>query len=155
MSRELRDQGERSVRRKDTNVKRATPVSVFRSLVWAGVTLVFAMAGAAQTGGTVVVPVVNGSVGSCSALFTVLDSAKKPLYDAKINVTVRYGFGGLHRTELQVGTNSEGKARVIGLPERSKKPLEFRVRSGELSKTVLVDPAAKCESSVEVVLGEK
>ncbi len=99
------------------------------------------------------IPSVNGLVGSCSALFTVLDAAKKPIYDAKINVVIRYGFAGLHRTELQVGTNSDGKAKVIGLPEKAKKPLEFRVRSGELSKTVLVDPTLKCDSSVEVVLG--
>ncbi len=101
------------------------------------------------------IPSINGSVGSCSALFTVLDAAKKPIYDAKINVVIRYGFGGLHKVELQVGTNSDGKARVIGLPEKSKKPLEFHVRSGDLSKTVMVDATAKCESSVEVVLSGK
>ena len=83
------------------------------------------------------------------------DAAKKPIYDAKINVVIRYGFGGLHKTELQVGTNSDGKAKVIGLPEKSKKALEFRIRSGDLSKTVMVNPSEKCASSVEVVLDGK
>ncbi len=99
------------------------------------------------------VPVINGMVGSCSAIFTVLDAGKKPIYNAKIEVTLRYGFGGFHKNELQIGTNSQGKARVTGLPEKVKKPLEFRVFSGSLSKTVLVNPQEKCASSVEVVLG--
>ena len=75
------------------------------------------------------IPSINGSVGSCSALFTVLDAGKKPVYDAKINVVIRYGFGGLHKVELQVGTNSDGKARVIGLPEKSKSPSSFTSRA--------------------------
>jgi hypothetical protein len=99
------------------------------------------------------VPVINGMVGSCSANFTVTDSEKKPIYNAKINVIIRYGFLGLHKSELQIGTNSEGRARVTGLPDKVKKPLEFRISSGSLSKTVLVNPTEKCDSSVEVVLG--
>jgi hypothetical protein len=99
------------------------------------------------------VPVINGMVGSCSVNFTVTDSDKKPIYNAKIDVIIRYGFRGFHKSELQIGTNSEGKARVIGLPDKVKKPLEFRVSSGTLSKTVPVNTTEKCDSSVEVVLG--
>lgn len=117
-----------------------------------GAALCFFLAGEVRAGQEPVIPSVNGSVGTCSALFTVLDASKKPIYDAKINVTIRYGFAGLHKTALQVGTNSDGKARVIGLPEKAKKPLEFRIHSGELSKTVMIDSSEKCESSVEVVL---
>jgi hypothetical protein len=99
------------------------------------------------------VPVINGMVGSCSANFTVLDAGKKPIYNAKIEVVIRHGFAGIRKSELQVGTNSEGKARVIGLPEKAKKALEFTVSSGSLSKTVLLNPQEKCTASVEVVLG--
>jgi hypothetical protein len=99
------------------------------------------------------VPVVDGHIGACSATFTVTDSQKKPVYDAKIDVAVRYGFAGLHKTELQVGTNSDGKARVAGLPERVKKPLEFVITKGSISKTVLVDPSKKCDGTIEVTLG--
>ncbi len=101
------------------------------------------------------VPVVDGHLGSCSATFTVTDEQKKPIYDAKIDVTMRYGFMGLHKTELQVGTDSDGKARVAGIPEKVKKPLEFRITSGELSKTIKYSPAPKCHASFEVVLGAK
>jgi hypothetical protein len=99
------------------------------------------------------VPVINGMVGSCAANFTVLDAGKKPIYNAKIEVVLRHGFAGMRKSELQVGTNSEGKARVIGLPEKAKKDLEFKVSSGSLSKTVLINPQEKCTATVEVVLG--
>jgi len=99
------------------------------------------------------VPVINGMAGSCSANFTVTDTDKKPIYNAKIEVVIRYGFVGMHKSELQIGTNSDGKARVTGLPEKVKKPLEFRVSSGSLFKTVPVNPTEKCDSSLEVVLG--
>ncbi len=100
------------------------------------------------------IPVVNGVLGSCSANFTVSDTAKKPIYDAKIDVVIHYGFLGLHKTELHVGTNSDGKARVAGLPERPKKPLEFDITKGTLSKTVLHDPFEKCDANLEVTLGD-
>ena len=99
------------------------------------------------------VPVVEGRVGACSATFTVLDSAGRPIYDAKINVVIHYGFLSLHKTELEVGTNSEGKARVAGLPDKVKKPLEFLIMKDGLSKTVSFDPSAKCNALVEVTLG--
>ncbi len=135
--------------RKDTKVKKVIAACACFAVLF------IALDRVVRAGDKSEIPSINGSVGSCSALFTVLDAAKKPVYDAKINVVIRYGFGGLHKVELQVGTDSDGKARVIGLPEKSKKPLEFHVRSGALSKTVMVDPTAKCESSVDVVLSEK
>ncbi|HYK89889.1 MAG TPA: hypothetical protein VE398_14025 [Acidobacteriota bacterium] len=101
------------------------------------------------------VPVVDGHLGPCSATFTVTGSEKKPIYDAKIEVVIRYGFMSLHKYTLQVGTNSEGKARVAGIPEKTKKPLEFRITFGQASKTVEFDPALKCSASFEVVLGDK
>jgi hypothetical protein len=132
-----------------------SPVKIFRCFVPAMVALVFILGAAAVAADKPEVPEINGMVGSCSANFTVTDTEKKPIYNAKIEVVIRYGFGGLHKSELQIGTNSEGKARVIGLPEKVKKPLEFRISSGPLSKTVLVNPTEKCDASVEVVLGAK
>jgi len=98
------------------------------------------------------VPVVDGHIGQCSADFTVKDSEGKPIYDAKITVVIRHGFLGLHKTELQVGTNSDGKALVAGLPERVKKPLEFEITSGGNSEAIAVDPSVKCDSTFEVTL---
>ncbi len=145
----------RGIPRKDITLTRENPHRVFSGPIAIGVLLILIRAGAARADEKNEIPSVNGSVGSCSALFTVLDAAKKPIYDAKVSVTIHYGFAGLHKVDLLVGTNGDGKARVIGLPEKSKKPLEFRIRSGELSKTVEVDPTEKCESAVEVVLDGK
>jgi hypothetical protein len=102
------------------------------------------------------VPVIDGGLGPCSANFTVTDSSKKPIYNAKIDVVIHYGFMSLRKSELQIGTNSDGKARVIGLPDRLKKPLEFHIDNGVVSKTVLDDPdnpARKCNATFEVTLG--
>src|SRR5258708_133972 len=98
------------------------------------------------------VPVVDGGLGSCRADFTVRDEAGKPLYNAKINITLRYGFLNKRKTELEVGTNSDGKARVTGLPNLPKKPLEFQIKSGTVSKSVEDDPSTNCNAVYEVTL---
>lgn len=99
------------------------------------------------------VPVIKGELGPCSADFTVTDSANKPLYDAKIHVTVRYGFMSKRKTDLEVGTNNDGKARIEGLPDKVKKPLEFQVRHEQLLKSLLHDPATECHANFTVALG--
>jgi hypothetical protein len=101
------------------------------------------------------VPVVKADVGPCSADFTVTDNESKPIYDAKIQVRVRYGFLNKRKTDLEVGTNSNGKARIEGLPEKAKKPLEFRVGHGKFSKSVAQDPASDCHATFAVILGKE
>jgi hypothetical protein len=101
------------------------------------------------------VPAVRADVGPCSADFTVTDGASKPIYDAKIQIRLRYGFLSKRKTDLEVGTNSNGKARIEGLPEKAKKPLEFSVHHDKLSKTVVQDPASDCHASFTVVLEEE
>ena len=133
-------------------VRNESFATLFGFLALAGAALFFTPSGI-SVAGDAQVPVVDGHLGSCSVVFTVLDKDKKPVYDAKIDVVVRYGLMGLHKSELEVGTNSDGKAKVAGLPERSKKPLEFQVTHGTLSKTVQHDPSKKCEASIEVILG--
>jgi hypothetical protein len=99
------------------------------------------------------VPVMKGDLGPCSAEFTVTDATHKPLYDAKISVTIRYGFMNRRRTDLEVGTNGDGKARIEGLPDKVKKPLEFQVRHGQHAKSLAHDPATECHTNIVVVLG--
>lgn len=98
------------------------------------------------------IPNISADVGPCSVDFTVEDAAHKPIYDAKIKVLVRYGFMSVRKIELEIGTNSDGKARLLGLPSRSKKPLEFRITHGEKSKTVEYDPLARCNANYTVTL---
>ena len=98
------------------------------------------------------VPVVKGDLGPCSADFTVTDSASKAVYDARIHVTIVYGFMSKRKSDLEIGTNSDGKARIEGLPDKVKKILEFKIRHGEQTKSVMHDPANECHASFAVVL---
>jgi len=98
------------------------------------------------------IPVIKGELGPCSADFTVTDAENKPLYDAKIHVTVRYGFMSKRKSELEIGTNSDGKARIEGLPNKVKKPLEIKVSHGEMVKMVTHDPGLECQANFNVAL---
>src|SRR5580698_5620687 len=91
-------------------------------------------------------PVVTGSSGNCSADFTVSDASGKGIYDAQIEIQIRYRFGGFHRLDAKVGTNSDGKARIEGLPEQIKNTAEFNVTHGDQSKAVPYDPASDCHA---------
>jgi len=102
-----------------------------------------------------VVPVVDAHLGKCSADFTVKDKGRVPLYDAKIDVSLRYGFLGLRKMSLQVGTNSDGRARVAGLPDKSDKTYHFQITSGIMSETVVMHTSDGCNAVFDVVLGEK
>lgn len=98
------------------------------------------------------IPSVPGDVGACRASFTVRDGSKKPIYNAKIDVTLHYGFMNLRKTDLEVATNGDGQARVTGLPNFPKKPLEFVVKSGTVSKVVTDDPSSNCDATFDVTL---
>ena len=101
------------------------------------------------------VPVVDAHLGECSADFTVVDERGTPIYDAKIDVSLRYGFLGLRRMSLQVGTNSEGKARVDGLPDKSDRTLRFEISSGSMMDTVLMNTQDRCNGTFKVILVRK
>ncbi len=118
--------------------------------------LMFSVASWAQTKQPSVsqeIPSVNADIGACSAEFLVRDTSGKPLYDAKVTLTVHYGFLGFRKTEVQVGTNANGRASVTGLPAKSKKPLEFTVRYQHWVKTVTDDPASNCRAQFDIRLG--
>ena len=98
------------------------------------------------------VPVVRADLGPCSADFTVSGSEGKPLFDAKIHVKILYGFLSKRKTELEVGTNSDGQARIEGLPQKVKKLLEFKISHGDKSKSIIHDPANECRATFAVAL---
>jgi len=101
------------------------------------------------------VPTVNGDLGGCSANFTVHDGSGKPIYGAKIDVTIHYGFMNKRQTELQVGTNSEGKARFTGLPNFTKKALEFQITGRDASRTITYDPSTNCSAKFDLTLSAR
>jgi hypothetical protein len=126
-----------------------------KPLLVAIVLLAGAASGRACSAAAVDIPVIKGDLGPCSADFTVLDSHDKPVYDAKVHVTILYGFMNKRKSDLEIGTNSDGKARIEGLPDKVKKPpLEFRIRIGDLRKSVTQDPATECHASFNVQLGK-
>ena len=102
--------------------------------------------------GSARVAVVDGGLGPCSADFAVTDPAGKPAQDAKVSVRIAYGFMSLHKLDLEVTTNSEGKARFEGLPSAVKRPLEFRAVLGKLEGVAIDDPAKTCKAQHNLVL---
>ena len=58
----------------------------------------------------------------------------------------------MRKTDLQVSTNGDGKARFTGLPNFPKKPLEFHIKSGTISKTIADDTSTNCNATYDVVL---
>src|SRR5580693_7309524 len=98
------------------------------------------------------IPVIDGSIGPCSADFTVTDSAQAPVYNARIKVHVAYRFMSLHKLDLEVGTNADGKARFIGLPDKTKQGLFFHASEGSREASAFDDPAKTCKSDLTVAL---
>jgi hypothetical protein len=98
---------------------------------------------------------VDAGLGSCSADFIITDEADAPVYAANIRVHIAYGFLNLHKFDLQVGTNAEGKARFIGLPETSKQGLFFHASEGDRDGSAFDNPAKTCKAQFTVVLRKK
>src|SRR3954454_22893561 len=94
------------------------------------------------------VPSISADLGPCSARFTVTDGAK-PLYDAKVRTRIKYGAFGIRKLDLEVGTDANGKASVVGLPNLTKQPITFEIVKDDISRTVIFDPAQKCDATYD------
>ncbi len=101
------------------------------------------------------VPVISGDLGSCSAEFTVTDTKLKPIYNAKLEVELRYGFASLKRTNLEIYTNIDGKARVEGLPESSRRPIAVTASFEGRKTVVVVSPEEKCQGKYQAILTDR
>lgn len=128
-----------------------------RSLLPAGAVAIFlcflgAQAALSKPPAAPPVTTINANQGTCSAAFVVKNGRQKPIYDAQIDLTFRYGFLNLHKESLEVYTNSDGKAQFTGLPNFIKRPLEFDVQYGDRHKTVSDNPGVTCDFSRSVVL---
>jgi hypothetical protein len=97
------------------------------------------------------VTTLDARLGPCSAEFTVKDEDGKPVYNATIHVRVRYGALGVRRMDLEVGTNGDGRARIIGLPDRAR-PLVYEVTRGETMATAGQDLEKTCKGSYDLTL---
>ena len=116
--------------------------------------LIFALAGLAPaeepTKPPQPVPVVDGGAGPCWVEFTVRNSAGKPVYAASIRVHIEYGFMDLHKLDLEVKTNAEGKGRFEGLPDDT--PLFFRASKGKLKGVASYNPKQNCRARHSIFL---
>ena len=98
---------------------------------------------------------VDAGLGPCTADFIINDAAGKPVYAANIRVHIAYGVMSLHKFDLQVGTNAEGKARFVGLPENAKQGLFFRASEGDREGSAFDNPSKTCKAQFTVVLRKK
>jgi hypothetical protein len=101
------------------------------------------------------VPVIDGAIGACSADFTITYAAGAPVYAASIRVHIAYGFLNAHKLDLEVGTNADGKARFIGLPEKLKQGLFFQASEGKREGSAFDDTGKTCKANFTIALERK
>jgi hypothetical protein len=97
------------------------------------------------------VPVLKAGLGPCSADFIIKDSDGMPVYAAAVHVRVRYGAFGVKRSDLEVGTNSNGEARIEGLPEKAR-PLVYDVQKEGKKATAEQNVATTCSAKHTLTL---
>jgi hypothetical protein len=101
------------------------------------------------------IPVTEGGSGPCSVELTVTDADAKPVYAARIDVHIAYGFAGAHKLDMGVYTNAQGKARFTGIPAKVRKPpIEFRAKKDDLIGLATMDPATECQAKHDIVLAK-
>ncbi len=98
---------------------------------------------------------IDAGLGPCTAGFTINDSSGLPIYNAKIRLHIAYGKLNLHKLDLEAGTNSAGKARFIGLPDKSKEGLFFRASAGAHESSVFYNPNQTCKKDFTLVVDRK
>jgi hypothetical protein len=77
----------------------------------------------------------------------------KPVYAVTVKVHIKYGFGGIRRLDLEAGTNSDGKVKFAGIPDRVQRPpLEFHASKDELMGVANFDPSTECQAKREITL---
>jgi hypothetical protein len=98
---------------------------------------------------------IDAGLGPCTADFTITDEANKPIYAASIRVHIAYGFLNAHKLDLEAGANADGKARFIGLPDRSRQGLFFSASEGDREGSAFDDPSKTCKTQFTIVLRKK
>jgi hypothetical protein len=98
------------------------------------------------------IPSIDGGIGPCTADFTIVDNSNKPVYAAKINVHIAYGFMNVRKLDLQLGTNVDGKARFVGLPDHIKHGIYFHASEGDRSGEAFDDPANTCKAQFQITI---
>jgi len=101
------------------------------------------------------IPLIDAEAGTCTAEMTVNDDSGKPVWGATIKVRIEYGFLKVRKTDLEAGTNVDGKAKFIGLPDKLNKNLYFRASKGDTQGSAFVNPSKNCHSEHSIVLQKR
>ena len=111
----------------------------------------FAVAALLQASAPQEIPVLKANLGDCSSDFVVRAKDGQPVYNATIHVRVRYGAFNLKRSDLEIGTNADGKARIEGLPNKAK-PLAYDIRKDDRRAAVEQNVASNCRAMFDVMI---
>jgi hypothetical protein len=112
-----------------------------------------AQSGSTNAQSTQKVPVMDGGAGPCSVELSVLNADGKPVYAATVTVHISYGLAGIHRLDLEAGTNADGKVKFTGLPSRvHRPPLEFHATKEQMMGMATDDPALECQAKHDIVM---
>jgi hypothetical protein len=98
------------------------------------------------------IPAIDAALGSCSANFTITDSANAPIYNATIKVRIAYGTWSIRKLDLEVATNVDGKARFTGLPNKLKRGLYFEASQGDRQAESFDDVNKTCTANFTLAL---
>lgn len=98
------------------------------------------------------VPAIDGGLGPCTADFTITDSNRQPVYNAKIHVRIAYGFLNAHKLDLEIGSNIDGKARFTGLPDHLKHGLFFEATEGDRTGNAFDDTSNTCKAQFAITI---
>jgi hypothetical protein len=98
------------------------------------------------------VPIIDANAGPCSVELTVTDITDKPVYAATVRVHISYGLTGMRKTDLEIGTNVDGKAKFVGLPQDSDELLYFRASKGRLIGRTVHSTEKECTAHAFIVL---
>ncbi len=97
-------------------------------------------------------PKVSADLGSCTADFHVVDADGKPIYNARVHTLVKSGAFAIRKLDLEVRTDSDGRASIVGLPEVPKRPITFDISNETKTNTIAFEPDKKCRAKYEVEL---
>jgi hypothetical protein len=102
------------------------------------------------------IPAIDGGIGPCSLLLTVLTPEGKPVLGADVKVHIAYGFGGFHKLDLEAYTNADGKLKFTGLPSRvHQPPLTFQASKDDRAGIATYDPAVECDAQHDLPLNRQ
>jgi hypothetical protein len=100
------------------------------------------------------VPVIDAGIGPCTADFIINDANGAPVYAAKVKVHIAHRWMNLHKLDLEIGTNVDGKARFTGLPDRIKHGIYFHASEGNRTGEAFDDPANNCKAQFGITIRE-